>query len=321
MFETALIRTMDDIASLLNNEEELLLRVEEIYEENVELKRRNDPTLTCSTCAKQFWSEMRRYLPTETVQNLSDLMHKRRTKREQSLRKALKALQKQDHVPRAKRNVVVVPDETIAKVSPKTPRKKRLQKTSVVSEEGITLSKKRVKQSLKQNVSIPSPLMNETHLHTSAMEHEDETLQQRTKRRVTPHRKEAFCQSPEISAAMPHLDNVSEESTDVNDAYFRRIDFSVFSPKSKTFLLQIELMYHDYMSTGTRNVDKFWSRMTRQFPDANLGALRQKLSGSTKNTKTKKRNPTGDRCFRLYSNEIAKNRVVFSDAPEHGEYL
>jgi hypothetical protein len=304
---------MEDIASLLNNEEKLLLRAEELYEEDVELKSRNNPTLSRVACAKQFWSKMRLYLPKETVQNLTDLMNKRRTMREQSLRKALKALQKEDPAPGRKRSLVV-PDTAVAK----TPRKKRTPEANVVSGEVIARSKIYVKRILKHDAPLPSPVMSATPPYSvDAME--KKTPKQRMKRRVTPLPVDLVIKSPENTAAMPPSNDAFEiKSEDPKDDYFRRIDFSVFSPQSKTFYLQIQLMYHDFMASGTRDADEFWIRMTRQYPDADFGVLCDTLPRSSKPKHPK----SGERCVRIYSNhEIAGRRVAFFDTPDRGTYL
>jgi hypothetical protein len=96
---------MEHFVSVLNNEEKLLERVEELYEDDVELKSRNDPTLSRSFCAKRFWSALRRVLPDATVKKLSNTMNQRRYMREQCLREALEMLQENEDEPPLKQCV------------------------------------------------------------------------------------------------------------------------------------------------------------------------------------------------------------------------
>jgi hypothetical protein len=61
---------MENLAQLLKDEEQLVERVEELYEDNVMLKMLNDPSSIRSDYSRPFWAEMRQFLPEPTVESL-----------------------------------------------------------------------------------------------------------------------------------------------------------------------------------------------------------------------------------------------------------
>jgi hypothetical protein len=87
---------MEILAQLLKDEEQLVERVEELYEDNVMLKMLNDPSSIRSDYSRPFWAEMRQFLPEPTVESLWKSLKLRRTMREESRKEALALLQEVD---------------------------------------------------------------------------------------------------------------------------------------------------------------------------------------------------------------------------------
>jgi hypothetical protein len=308
-----IVRAMENLAELLKDEEQLVERVEELYEDNVMLKVLNDPTSSRRDYSRPFWAEMHRFLPKATVQSLLKTLNVRRKMREESRKEALAMLQEVDVVPpksQTKRKIEEYNAPVAARLTPL--RRSRRQSTEMRSSESVTMIEanemprtKRSRRTIEDSDEIlcnPSNSGDEMKGWASddaPIEEEDQSETEQgldIRNKVAPKQSaisdmrpmmrpkrrddSSILQKPKASLRPKETATVSWES------------LSELCPDSEEFLPPLEHLFYRNVKCGTMSGPQFWRLLKIKIPNADVAELSQALKNRRRHPLVRK---TADR--------------------------
>lgn len=250
---------MEGLKNLWYDKEKLLDRLEELYEDDVEVKSLNHPGnerfSSRRLYAKQFWSKISPFLPPKmSLQMLSRKMRKRRFERQNCLQEALALLQEDDVCLRRNEeeeniydSIVTPSDES--KSPKKEPNRKTQRALSLAVKTTDPSCKKRLKRSLESADKVV------------ALEEENVIGNKESSSGDIRHRK--------------RTDFLKRDATLRTKLMKRSVksmrwgDLHAFAPDSLEFKLQLEILCNENMESGKLRPQEFWRQLENEFPNAN----------------------------------------------------